>query len=388
MTPFVLFAALYQSSTFVGQTEFPPLTAEAAIVVQADTGRILWGRNIDLPLYPASTTKLLTTLILLEKTEPTDIIQAPLDIEKVRGSSLHLRPNEKITAEGAAYALMLRSANDVAHAVAVKIGGSDEGFATIMNDYAKKIGMKESHWVTPHGLNNPWHKTTARDMSVLGMHALKNDLLVEIATTPKYTIQRDLNLKDTLLETHNKLLKTDPTIKGFKTGFTNPAGLCFVGYHQSEIGNLVTVILNSRDWATDQTALVKWANETFHHSDNILADYKTEFKPINGKEGQMLTAIPEKPLPALVSNEDLNRYKVTPRITEYPAPIPKESLLTAATVTLPDGTTFQTELVAANTVEEKPNFAEMLRNPTGISLILLASAGYWYRRRTYNQLNS
>jgi serine-type D-Ala-D-Ala carboxypeptidase (penicillin-binding protein 5/6) len=387
MTPAVLLFALKQTSTFVGQTKFPTLTAEAAIIVQADTGRILWGRNIDMPMYPASTTKLLTSLILLEETSPTDQIQAPADIKNVRGSSLHMEPNETISAEGAAFALLLRSANDTAHSVAVKLGGSDAGFAKKMNEFSKKLGMKNSHWVTPHGLNNPWHKTTARDMSLLGLHAMENNRLVEITSTEKYTIQRSINQKDTLLISHNKLLKENKTLKGFKTGFTNPAGLCFVGYQESPIGNLVTVILNSKDWAADQVSITKWAETTFHQTDNILAGYKETFKPINAKDDQLLTAIPNKPISALVSEEDLNNLKVTPRRTEFPAPISVTSMLTPAMVTLPDGTTFQTELVAQNAVEAKPNLSDFIRNPIGISLILFASTAYWYRRRTYDKLN-
>ncbi|MFM9873850.1 MAG: D-alanyl-D-alanine carboxypeptidase family protein [Fimbriimonadaceae bacterium] len=387
MTPAAILFALKQTSTFVGQSKFPPLTAEAAIIVQADTGRILWGRNIDMPMYPASTTKLLTSLILLEETSPTDQIQAPEDIKKIRGSSLHMQPFETVSAEGAAYAILLRSANDVAHCVALKLGGSDTGFAKKMNEFSQKLGMKHSHWVTPHGLNNPWHKTTARDMSILALYAMKNNRLVEITSTEKYTIQRSINQKDILLENHNKLLKEDKTLKGFKTGFTNPAGLCFVGYQESPIGNLITVILNSNDWAADQVTITKWAKTSFHQTDNILANFKETFKPINAKNDQLLTAIPNRPIPGLVSEEDLQNLKVIPRRTEFPAPIPITSVLTPAIVKLPDGTTFQTELVAANAVEAKPNISDFLRNPVGISLILFASAAYWYRRRTYDKLN-
>jgi len=389
MTPFALLFAIKQTSTFVGQTQFPPLTAEAAIIVHADSGRILWGRNIDMPMYPASTTKLLTSLILLEETSPTDQIQAPKDIKKIRGSSLHMQPFETISAEAAAYALLLRSANDTAYSVALKLGGSENGFAKKMNALSQKLGMKNSHWVTPHGLNNPWHKTTARDLSLLGRYALNNDRLVEITSTAEYTIQRSINQKDILLKNSNKLLKEDKekSLKGFKTGYTNPAGLCFVGYKESPIGKLVTVILNSKDWAADQVAITKWAETSFHQTDNLLADYQATFTPINGKDDQVLTAIASRPVPALVSQEDIQNLKVIPRRTEFPAPIPATSLLTPATVQLPDGTTFQTELVAANTVEAKPNLAEFIRNPIGISLILFASAAYWYRRRTYDKLN-
>lgn len=385
MTPAVFYFALKQTSTFVGQSSFPPLTAEAAIIVHADSGRILWGRNIDMPMYPASTTKLLTSLILLEETSPTDQITAPADIKSVRGSSLHMQPFETISAEGAAYAILLRSANDTSHAVALKISGSDKAFAQKMNAFSKKIGMRNSHWVTPHGLNNPWHKTTARDMSLLGLHAMKNDRLVEITSTEKYTIQRSLNQKDTLIENHNKLLKENKSLKGFKTGFTNPAGLCFVGFQESPIGNLVTVILNSKDWMADQTTLTKWCKETFTFVQDINSINPLRIYAPNQLEKTAVQLISEKPIPALLSEEDKADLKIDPPIIS--APITKGQQLGNANYMLPDGTNYSVPVVAANSVSAKPTIGDFLRNPIGISLILFASAAYWYRRRTYDKLN-
>ena len=387
MTPFILFAAIYQTSTLVGQKAFPTITAEAAIVVHADSGRILWGRNVDLPMYPASTTKLLTTLILLENLQTNETIEAPLDTERVKGSTLHLKPGEQITAEGAAYALMLRSANDVGYAVAKKLGGSEEGFAKMMNAYSKSIGMTSSHWVTPHGLNNPWHKTTARDLSILGMHALKNHQLVKITSTTQYTIQRSINQKDTLLESKNRLLKSDPTIKGFKTGFTNPAGLCFIGYHQTPNGEIVTVLLNSKDWANDQSTLIKWIGEKFTPKSNILANLSVTLKSPNARDNTQFEAESIKPIPALVSDEDIAGLKIIPTKTTFNAPIQQNTRLTDAKILLPDGTEFSTTLMAKQDVEAKFDLGETLRSPLAMSFILLASAGYWYRRRAYDRFS-
>lgn len=388
MTSVLILAWIAQSSTFVGQSSFPPITAEAAIAVHIDTGRILWGRNIDRPMYPASTTKLLTTYILLQDLSPTDIITAPDDVKSVRGSSLHLLPGEQITAEAAAYALMLRSANDVGYSIAKKISGSETGFAKRMNQVSQELGLKNSNWVTPHGLNNDWHKTTARDLSKLVIAGSKNDQLVEIATTEKYTITRSLNQKDTLLQTRNKLLAEDPRIKGFKTGYTNPAGLCFVGYWQTEIGPIATVVLNSRDWAADELALANWTESNFNQKDNIGDTNKINLPVAKAKENQTLTAKLKKPISAIASEEDIQNLQIILQQTQFVAPIQAGQSLGSATVQFPDGTSFPAELVAVNSVDRQFDIRELLENPIGIGLIIVASLTYWYRRRNYERLNS
>lgn len=382
MTSVLILAWLAKSSTFAGQSAMPVVTAEAAIAVHAESGRVLWGRNVDRPMYPASTTKLLTTLILLEETNPSDVIVAPEDVKSVRGSSLHLLPGEQISAEGAAYALMLRSANDVGYAIARKLGGSEDGFARKMNDYSAKLGMKNSHWVTPHGLNNDWHKTTARDMAKLASHARENAELVAITSTQKYTIQRSLNQKDTLLESKNKLLKEDPRIKGFKTGYTNPAGLCFVGYWQTGIGDVVTVVLNSWDWAADESVLANWAEKSFAERE---LSASTEISVARAKDDLKLSVRPKEPVRELASAEDAAGARLEVQGLAVTAPIDAGQGVGKGRLVLPDGTEFPVDLVAENSVERSFDLQEFLGNPVAIVLILLASGFYWYRRRSYER---
>lgn len=382
MTSVLILAWLAKSSTFAGQSAMPVVTAEAAIAVHAESGRVLWGRNVDRPMYPASTTKLLTTLILLEETKPSDVIVAPEDVKSVRGSSLHLLPGEQISAEGAAYALMLRSANDVGYAIARKLGGNEDGFARKMNDYSARLGMTNSHWVTPHGLNNDWHKTTARDMAKLASHARKNAELVAITSTQKCTIQRSLNQKDTLLESKNKLLKEDPRIKGFKTGYTNPAGLCFVGYWQTGIGDVVTVVLNSWDWAADESSLANWAEKSFAERE---ISASTEISVARAKDDQKLEVRMREPVRALASAEDAAGARLEVQGLAVTAPIESGQGVGKGRLVLPDGTEFPVDLVAENAVERSFDLQEFLGNPVAIVLILLASGFYWYRRRSYER---
>lgn len=386
MTPFVLLCAIRHVCTEVGQPAGPTVTADAAIVVHADTGRILWGRNIHRKTYPASTTKILTTLILLENSNPDDRITAPQDTKKIPESSLHLVPGESISAKDAAYALMLRSANDVAHAVAVHFDGSDAGFARRMDAYAIKIGMRDSHFENPNGLPSPWHKTTAYDLAVLGIHARKNNQLVEISRTQTYSVTRDPLQKDTLLVNRNKLLKEDPNNWGFKTGFTNDAGRCFVGYVKSPVGDLVTVILGSVDWAGDQTALSRWAAGTFKLIPDIAEAHPVSIRAQNQSGDIPLSLAPAKPVAAILSQNDMDKMKV--ELPVLKAPIKKGEPVGMVAYSLPDGTVYKVPVVAANAVEAQFAPADALRNPAAWVLLAAAGGAYWYRRRAYDRLNS
>lgn len=387
MTPFVLLCALRHACTEVGQSQGPVVTADSAIVVHADSGRVLWGRNIHRKVYPASTTKILTTLILLEESNPSDRITAPQDTEKIPESSLHLVPGESISAKDAAYALMLRSANDVAHAVAVHFDGSDAGFATRMNRFAAEIGMTDSHFENPHGLPSPWHKSTAYDLAILARHARQNNQLVEIAATEKYEVTRAPEQKDFLLVSKNKLLKDNSDFRGFKTGYTFDAGRCFVGHARSPVGDLLTVVLNSTDWAADSAALAQWAGKTFQIYPDVNALHTSRVNAKN-QAGNVGVALASKtPVEAILSKEDLGNLRLiaAPDLT---APIAKGQDLGSATYSLPDGTSYKVDVVAANAVQAKFSPGDTLRNPAAWGFAALAGGTYWYRRRQYERLNS
>jgi len=382
-----MIAALSKVSGLVGEPSGPSITAEAAIVLDVNSGRVLWGKNIDRAMYPASTTKLLTAIILLEETSPTDTIQAPVDIKEIKGSSLHLEPMERISAHDALYGLLLRSGNDVAHSIAIKLSGSEAKFAEKMNDYAKKFGMKDSHWVTPHGLNNPWHKTTAYDMAMLGREASKHPEILAVTGTEKYTVDRDINKKDTLLLNRNKLLKLDRSNRGLKTGYTDPAGHCFVGLNDADFGQVVTVVLNSKDWWGDQLKMVTWAKTKFGMVDTIAQDKIIDVYLPNAKDGQVLKAKVFRPVTALASQHDLSLVKIKLEERNRFAPIKVGTDLGKAEIMIGDQK-YEVEMVAMNSVEAKFTFEDFMKNPLAIGFVLIASAGYWLRKRTYERLQS
>lgn len=251
--------AMALASVAVNAAAEPLITASAAIVLDAESGRTLFARGADARRFPASTTKILTALLLLEHCDALEEIRAPLDVEQVGGSSLHLEPAERVRAEDVLHALLLRSANDAAYAVAVHIAGSQEAFAEMMNARAKQIGCTGSHFTNPHGLHDPAHYTTARDLALITREALRNERFLQAAKATRRVIWRSTNLEDTVLVSKNRLLAVDPDAIGVKTGYTKPAGHCFVGARTRDGWTAIVVVLDSADWLQDTQALLDWA---------------------------------------------------------------------------------------------------------------------------------
>lgn len=272
-----------------------PLTvsAESAIIIDAESGKILWQKDADTPRYPASTTKILTALLLIENTDPTDIIIAPPDIEKVTESSMHLKPGEKIKAGDMLYALLLRSANDGCVAVADHISGSVEKFAELMNKRAKELGCTNSHFHNPNGLNDELHTTTAHDLAMIARAAMREPEFAEAVRTVRYRIDRDPKISpDTTMRNRDKYLLKDPTADGIKTGWTIPAGKCFVGSATRDGYRVITVVLKSQDWQKDHAEMLDWAFANHEREYALKKDQPLGPLPVIGGSLDKITVVP------------------------------------------------------------------------------------------------
>jgi D-alanyl-D-alanine carboxypeptidase (penicillin-binding protein 5/6) len=255
------------------------VTAESAIVVEAASGKVMWEKDAHSRRYPASTTKIMTALLLIENVPLDTLIKAPRDVELVPGSSLYLKPFEAVTAEDLLYAILLRSANDAAYTAAVHIAGSQRKFARMMNARASQIGCTGTNFTNPHGLHDPDHYTTAADLALIAREAMKNETFAKVARTEYRFIERSMNDEDVLLTTHNKFLKERDDATGIKTGWTNPAGRCFVGSAERGGLSVVTVVLKSTSWKEDSHVLADWAFDAWT-ADAVIA------------QGQVLASVP------------------------------------------------------------------------------------------------
>lgn len=266
----------------------PDVSAASAIVIDADSGKVLYQKNADTPRFPASTTKVMTGLLLVEKVQPDEEIVAPSDVEKVTGSKMHLKPGERVPARDMLYALMLRSANDGCYAVAQHVAGSVPAFAKLMNQRAQEIGCTHTNFHNPNGLNDPLHVTTAHDLALIAREAMKYPEFQQAVKTQKYVVQRSINQSDTLMVNKDKLLMMDPTSEGIKTGWTNPAGHCFVGASTRNGYRVISVVLKSDDWKGDTQTLWNWAFQS-HDREMIrsAADPLEEVPVIGGAEDKV-----------------------------------------------------------------------------------------------------
>jgi D-alanyl-D-alanine carboxypeptidase (penicillin-binding protein 5/6) len=234
-------------------------TCYGGAVIEDKTGKLLWGRDPNTPRYPASTTKILTTLLLLEKCDPEDVVVAPPEIQKIGEASMHLQPGEGVKVKNMAYALMLRSANDGCYAVAKHISGSATAFADLMNARAAQIGCKNTKFVTPNGLHSPNHATTPLDLCLIAREAMRREDFREIARTKVKVIERSKNFGDRRMQSKNKILWSDPTADGIKTGFTNPAGHTYVGSASRNGMRIIDSLMYAPKWKDDHKEMMDWA---------------------------------------------------------------------------------------------------------------------------------
>ena len=232
------------------------ISAKAYILMEAATGRILAAANENTRLPIASTTKILTALITLEQPSLDSYFTVNADAIKVEGSSMGLREGDSVSLNGLATGMLLASGNDAANAAAVKIAGSIEKFSGLMNQKAKELGMENSHFVTPSGLPNDDHYSTAADMALLARHALQNERFAAICTKSSAKLSFGNPPFDRWLYNHNRLLEDYPGCIGIKTGFTKKAGRCLVSAARRDGVTLICVTLSDpNDWR-DHAALL------------------------------------------------------------------------------------------------------------------------------------
>lgn len=232
------------------------ISAKSAVVIDADTGEIIYGKSESEKLPMASTTKIMSTLIVLEQDDLDEEFVVDSDAIKVEGSSMGLKEGYRTTLKKLCYGMMLPSGNDAANAAAVRVSGSVAEFVKLMNERAEEIGLKNTHFVTPSGLDDYTddHYSTAYDMAILMKTALKNEFFKEIIGTKNIKIDFG-NGNSNYLVNSNKLWSYCDGIIGGKTGFTDKAKRCLVSACERDNTTLVCVTLNAPDDWNDQTEL-------------------------------------------------------------------------------------------------------------------------------------
>ena len=260
MKKFAFFAAVFLlclplCSLFAAAESAEALSAHAAILIEASSGEVIFEKNPHEKLPMASTTKIMTAIAALEHGDLSTTVTVAEGACGVEGSSIYLTAGEELTLEDLLYALMLESANDAAAAIAYEVAGGIDAFAGLMNQTAERIGLTDSHFTNPHGLDDENHYTTAHDLARLTAYALNNPKFREIVSTYRHQIPLHGDEGVRVLLNHNKLLRMSDDVIGVKTGFTRHSGRCLVSAAERDGVCVIAVTLNAPDDWNDHTRL-------------------------------------------------------------------------------------------------------------------------------------
>ncbi len=225
------------------------ISAGSAVMLDGDTGRVLYSKNPDSQCLVASTTKIMTALVVCERCNVLDRVRIPKEAVGIEGSSMYLQEGEVLTVQELLYGMMLRSGNDAATALAIYCGGTVEGFAQLMNDKAHILGLENTHFKNPHGLDAPGHYSSASDLAKLAAYAMDNPIFAHTVSTKTVTIGQRV------IQNHNKLLWQVEGADGVKTGYTKAAGRILVSSALRDGRRLVVVTINDPDDWQDHAAL-------------------------------------------------------------------------------------------------------------------------------------
>lgn len=232
--------------------------ARAAALIDVESGRILYSSSGDNRMLIASLTKIMTAIVAIEHGKLSDEVKAGPNAVGKEGSSIYLRNGEEMSLHNLLYGLMLRSGNDAATAIAEHVGGSEEGFVYLMNQKAEWLGLKNTHFMNPHGLDHKDHYSSANDLAVITAYALKNSVFKDIVKTRTKTVPNTIDPWDHKWTNKNKMLAMYDGADGVKTGYTKQALRCLVSSATRNGQQLAAVTLNDGDDWADHRKLLDW----------------------------------------------------------------------------------------------------------------------------------
>lgn len=356
---FIMANLLYNPSALA--RELAP-NARSAVLIDVASGRILYGKQIDLRLPMASTTKIMTAIIAVEKGNLKDTVIASFRAQNTGGSSIYLQAGERLTLEELLYGLMLQSGNDAAVAIAEHVGGSVEGFVDMMNYKAMEIGAYNTSFANPHGLDAWNHYTTARDLATITAYALRNETFSKIVSTKLKKIPWWGRDYDRVLKNKNKLLWRLEGCDGVKTGFTSKAGRCLVTSATRDGWQLVSVVLNCGPMWQESTNLLEYGFSTykpFTYYDR--GQFVKTVAVLNGKK-ERVRIVTDRLVRVPLTEEEAQRVKVVEKWVDFlEAPVKKGQKAGEIRVELDGKILMKANLVAQEDIKEKNMFKSIKR---------------------------
>lgn len=387
----ILFFNLFISSSFASPIE-PDISAESAILIEIDSGEILYEKNANVPMYPASTTKIMTALLALEHLNLEDKITVPEDMGPADGSAMYLLPGEVFTVRELLDGLLVKSANDAAVLLARTISGDIQSFATLMNQRAKDIGCTNTSFANPNGLHDPSHTISAHDMALIAREAMKNATFRELVSqvnvtldeTPQTPEKRYFRNTNRFLWSTSKIIYNNEyipikyeVVDGIKTGYTGEAGNCLVSSGKKNNIRVISVVFKASgyDVYRDSRLLLDYGFDNFEKKTLIKKDTVLGSQPINySSQGSLEYGTKEDfVVPYLKSSLPVYNTKIM--LNDLKLPISKGDIVGKLVISN-DKSTNELTLFALNNVESIFNLNFIKQIFTYNSSSILKYLGY------------
>ena len=345
-------------------SELPKTNSRRYIVYDRISKSMIIGKNEDIKSAMASTTKIMTTIVILEKADLNETVTVSAKAGGTGGSRLGLKRGDKTSVRDLLYGLMLRSGNDAAVALAEHVGGSVKGFAELMNGKAIELGLTNTHFVTPHGLDDANHYTTALELAKLTDYAMDNETFAKIVGTKSTTIY--INNQSRQINNTNELLGVLNGVVGVKTGFTNNAGRCLVTETKRNNMDIITIVLGAdtkKDRTKDSVNLIEYTfskYKMYNLEEQIIKEFN-KWKNINEKRILIIkgkTSNPKLALGAIekaiipICDDDKIEYSINV-LTEVEAPVEQWNVMGTLTVKLNGEILENIDIVNINEVQKR-----------------------------------
>ena len=350
--------------TAANVSELPKTNSRRYIVYDRISKSMIIGKNADIKSAMASTTKIMTTIVILEKSDLDETVTVSAKAGGTGGSRLGLKRGDKASVRDLLYGLMLRSGNDAAVALAEHVGGSVKGFAELMNEKASELGLTNTHFVTPHGLDDANHYTTALELAKLTDYAMDNETFAKIVGTKSTTIY--INNQPRQINNTNELLGMLNGVVGVKTGFTNNAGRCLVTETKRNNMDIITIVLGAdtkKDRTKDSVNLIEYTfskYKMYNVEEQIIEEFN-KWKNINEKRILIIKGKQSNPKLALgaiekatipICDNDKIEYSIN-ALTEIEAPLEKWNVMGTLTVKLNGKILENIDIVNVNEVQKR-----------------------------------
>ena len=324
----ILIIAAFVFSTFtiyVSSSNTPSLSAKSAVLYEPETKTYIYEKNSTSKLPMASTTKIMTAMVACDHLDKTATVTVPKEAVGVEGSSAYFVENERMSLEDSLYALLLQSANDAAVTIAYNVCGGIDEFSSLMNTKAVQLGIYDTHFTNPHGLDDKNHYTTAKDLAIITAEALNYPLIKKIVSTYKKSITT--SEKDRIFVNHNKLLYKYENSCGVKTGYTRKCGRCLVGAAEKDGLSLISVTLNAPDDWNDHIKLFECGFSLYEKRLVVgKGEYSYSLPVING-ENTMISCSNEKEF-SLITKKTSPKIRVQISLSKFVvAPVLKGDIL-------------------------------------------------------------